>query len=138
MTMREPAYPFRCSSWISTTLKKINDTYGHPVGDLVLASLAALLRAESGPNDIAARYGGEEFVVLMPGADRAAVVEAAERYRAAVEAASWEGLRITISVGAATVSPGDTDETLVNRADQALYASKSGGRNRVTHAEAER
>ncbi|MFC3798837.1 diguanylate cyclase [Cohnella sp. GCM10012308] len=116
--------------------KKINDTYGHPVGDLVLASLAALLRSESGPADIAARYGGEEFVVLMPGADRASVIDASERYRAGVEAASWEGLRITISVGAATISPGDTDETLVNRADQALYASKSGGRNRVTHAEA--
>ncbi|WP_217592608.1 sensor domain-containing diguanylate cyclase [Cohnella sp. GbtcB17] len=117
--------------------KRINDTYGHPVGDLVLASLAALLRTASGSADIAARFGGEEFVVLMPGADRASALEAAERYRAGVEAASWEGLRITISVGAATVSPSDTDESLVNRADQALYASKAGGRNRVTHAEAE-
>lgn len=117
--------------------KRINDTYGHPVGDLVLSSLAELLRTASGSADIAARFGGEEFVVLMPGADRADVVAAAERYRAGVEAASWEGLRITISVGAATVSASDTDESLVNRADQALYASKSGGRNRVMHAEAE-
>lgn len=117
--------------------KRINDTYGHPVGDLVLASLAALLRTASGSADIAARFGGEEFVVLMPGADRASALKAAERYRDGVESASWEGLRITISVGAATVSPSDTDESLVNRADQALYASKSGGRNRVTHADAE-
>ncbi|WP_271754476.1 sensor domain-containing diguanylate cyclase [Cohnella sp. JJ-181] len=115
--------------------KSINDTYGHPVGDLVLASLADLLRSNSGPDDVAARYGGEEFVLILPGAGRDDAMCAAERYRSGVEAAAWEGLRITISIGVSTISPGDTDAALVNKADHALYASKSGGRNRVTHAD---
>jgi len=115
--------------------KKVNDTYGHPIGDEVLRRLAKLLREQSRDNDIVARYGGEEFVVILANADRDAAVQAAERYRLAAERTDMGDLRITISVGAATAGWGDTAPTLIARADQALYRSKTDGRNRVTFAQ---
>lgn len=112
--------------------KKINDSYGHPVGDMVLSGLAGLLRSLSRESDIAARYGGEEFVIILPGADQTQAVRIAERYRSAAADASWEKFNITISAGVALMAQEDTDNSLLQRADQALYASKAGGRNRVT------
>ncbi|SFJ73652.1 diguanylate cyclase (GGDEF) domain-containing protein [Paenibacillus sp. UNC496MF] len=114
--------------------KRVNDTHGHPVGDLILTKLAELLRSLSREGDVIARFGGEEFVALLPGAGEAQAVLAAEAYRAAAAAATMDGYRITVSVGAATGLPEDTDRTLVRKADVALYASKSAGRNRATHA----
>ncbi|QJD84840.1 sensor domain-containing diguanylate cyclase [Cohnella herbarum] len=115
--------------------KRINDTYGHPVGDEILIKLAKTLQAESREIDIVARYGGEEFAIILPGVDRDNATLIAERCRLTVEQADWGEYGITVSVGAATVTEEDTDETLVVRADQALYASKSRGRNRVTHSD---
>lgn len=114
--------------------KNINDTYGHPIGDLVLGNLAGLLQSVSRSTDVVARYGGEEFVIILPDCDREQASVTAERYRSQVASADWGEYNITVSIGAATVSQEDTDQSLFQKADKALYASKTGGRNRVTHA----
>lgn len=114
--------------------KSINDTYGHPVGDLVLTELGRLLQLSSRETDVTARFGGEEFVILLAGADQTQGVLIAERLRAAIQAAPLGNLHITASIGLATIMHGDTDDKLISSADRALYESKSRGRNRVTHA----
>lgn len=114
--------------------KSINDTYGHPIGDLVLGNLAGLLQSVSRSTDVVARYGGEEFVVILPDCEEEKAIGIAERYRSQVASADWGEYNITVSIGAATVVEEDTEKSLFQRADNALYASKTGGRNRVTHA----
>jgi len=115
--------------------KRVNDTYGHQVGDYVLERLATLLKAHAGQNDIVARYGGEEFVVILPEVDVEESLAIAENYRMIIEQSNWDVGNITISIGVATVVPEDTSESILYKADQALYHSKENGRNRVTHAE---
>ncbi|MET1175738.1 sensor domain-containing diguanylate cyclase [Paenibacillus amylolyticus] len=114
--------------------KSINDTYGHPIGDLVLGNLAGLLQSVSRSTDVVARYGGEEFVVILPDCEEEQAIGIAERYRSQVASADWGEYNITVSIGAATVVEEDTEKSLFQRADNALYASKTGGRNRVTHS----
>jgi len=114
--------------------KKINDTYGHPVGDLVLTNLARLLQSMSRENDIVARYGGEEFVAILPDTDQESGTLIADRYCSTAASTLLGEHKITISIGVATSSGDDTDQSLLHQADLALYASKGGGRNRVTHA----
>ena len=119
--------------------KSVNDTYGHPAGDAVLRGVARVLAQQARGADVVARYGGEEFGVLLPETDQAGARVIAERIRAAVEAATHATdagvIRATISIGVATY-PDDAREkpALVERADQALYAAKKGGRNRVVLA----
>ncbi|MCM3629577.1 sensor domain-containing diguanylate cyclase [Paenibacillus glycanilyticus] len=113
--------------------KSINDTYGHPVGDLVLTRLAQLLQEQSAGNTVVARFGGEEFVILLPGLNQGQALAAAERYRSATETTPLGDLRITVSIGAATFRAGESGLSLLQQADQALYLSKNNGRNRVTH-----
>ncbi|MGN7414074.1 sensor domain-containing diguanylate cyclase [Paenibacillus sp. SAF-068] len=114
--------------------KSINDTYGHPIGDLVLGNLAGLLQSLSRSTDVVARYGGEEFVIILPDCEEQQAIGIAERYRSQVASADWGEYNITVSIGAATVVEEDTEQSLFQKADKALYASKTGGRNRVTHA----
>ncbi len=116
--------------------KAINDRHGHPGGDAVLQQLAAILGETFREVDVVARIGGEEFAVLLPSTDlpRAAVV--AERLRAAVAAqvVHFDGARIryTVSAGVASLDDGEGGiDLLLKRADQALYAAKRAGRNRV-------
>ena len=116
--------------------KSVNDAYGHAGGDAVLVALAQQLRASARQTDVVARTGGEEFVLLMTGVTARGALEAAQRLRLAVAAASVEyaGNRIgvTISVGLALPEPGDADaEAPMLRADRLLYAAKAAGRNRV-------
>ncbi len=115
--------------------KRLNDTYGHQVGDEVLRLVARTLDESLRAGDIAARYGGEEFCVVMPGATGAAAVNAAERLRAAIERASVDP-PVTASVGVA-FGPlhGQLPVDLTEAADAALYAAKRAGRNRVMVAE---
>lgn len=117
--------------------KRFNDRYGHAVGDEVLRVIAACAR-ESLPTDaLIGRYGGEEFAVLVSGVDVAGAVEAADGIRCAIEAARVERpdeapLCVTVSVGVGTWREPWTLESMLGEADEALYASKAGGRNRVT------
>jgi diguanylate cyclase (GGDEF)-like protein len=119
--------------------KRVNDRYGHPVGDVVLKVLAERCCGSVRDVDLVTRYGGEEFVVLLPECDRAEVHVAAERLRRAVGEKSIESpvgaVEVTVSIGA-TVSTAATvslDE-LIESADEALYQAKEAGRNRVVVA----
>lgn len=116
--------------------KKINDLFGHPAGDRVLIELVRLIKNRLRTHDELARWGGEEFAVLLPETDAAGAQALAEDLRHQVENHSFlfdgEKLRATISIGGAVLKESDTDgAALVARADQALYAAKNAGRNRV-------
>jgi len=111
--------------------KEINDTHGHHMGDEVLRSIGNTLRETLRAHDIAGRYGGEEFAVILPELSEEAAVAAAERIRNLLESQT-QPVRATVSIGVAAAQPGETLEQVLNQADQALYASKSAGRNRVT------
>ena len=115
--------------------KSFNDTYGHPVGDAVLAEFAACVRACLREEDLLGRWGGEEFLVLLPGTGAAEALTTGERVRAAVAGcvlSAIEGLHMTCSIGAAASPPlGASRTALVEAADQALYAAKRLGRNQV-------
>jgi diguanylate cyclase (GGDEF)-like protein/PAS domain S-box-containing protein len=117
--------------------KRVNDTYGHQVGDEVLRTLAATLSADIRTEDVACRYGGEEFLILLPNMPLVAALARAEAWRAAVESlAIGHGdfvLTFTISLGvAAYPEHGKTPDDLTRCADQALYKAKHEGRNRVS------
>lgn len=116
--------------------KRVNDTYGHEAGDQVLRAFADLLRRECRREDLPCRFGGEEFIILLPytRVDEALVL--AERIRSGFAAAEplGNGTVITASFGVATVHPEDTAQTLISRADQALYKAKEQGRNRTVAA----
>ena len=115
--------------------KKTNDTYGHAAGDEVLISVARLLQHETYSGEMVARYGGEEFVVLCPETGLQDAFQKAERLRSALQNAQVvksDEFKVTASFGVATIEPGDTAESVVQRADKALYVSKHQGRNRST------
>ena len=121
--------------------KKVNDKHGHPAGDAVLRSVAATVRAQLREDmDIVARYGGEEFACVMVGTTEIGAMETAERIRKAIDEAGTdigepEPKKVTISLGIAIFpDDGGTAEELIERADQALYRAKNGGRNRVERA----
>lgn len=116
--------------------KSINDKRGHAGGDCVLSWLARLLQQQARKVDIVGRWGGEEFVVALSGAGEAGAEVAAERIRAAVQAMvvkdeDSQEIHVTISIGACCLVAGETAEQLIDRADQAMYRAKAGGRNRV-------
>ena len=122
--------------------KKCNDTFGHLFGDRVLRSVAQMIAKNVKGQDTAARVGGEEFAVLLPDTPLEGACKLAERVRLVVASGriktGSEGTpvgNITISLGVAEYAAGETDEELMLRADNALYASKQGGRNRVTVAQ---
>ncbi|MCA8910745.1 MAG: GGDEF domain-containing protein [Planctomycetes bacterium] len=113
--------------------KRINDTYGHQVGDEVLVRLANVLTRELRGTDEVFRWGGEEFMVLLEETPGEHLELVAERVRTAVEAEQLlDKSTITISIGATHILPAEQDEVVYPRADEALYASKRDGRNRVT------
>lgn len=115
--------------------KKVNDTFGHAVGDLVLQKVAKILTASARPEDHVARYGGEEFVILLPNTDIDTALHIAKQLNQIVEQSDWPevGGGLTISVGAATYNADSTVDSIIEYADQALYYSKRNGRNRASH-----
>ena len=118
--------------------KRINDTFGHDVGDLVLKGFAAELQQIVRGGDLVCRLGGEEFVVAMPGLDASHAARMAERARRSIENRAFPvgdaaaPVSITVSIGLADVRGEQDSADLYRRADRALYLSKSAGRNRVT------
>ena len=117
--------------------KDINDRYGHPVGDTVLASTAQCIQSQVRPYDSIYRYGGEEFLLCMPNTSIEAAMGLAERLRVAVASAEIRTavggpvLHVTASFGVAPLDAAWSIEESVDRADKALYQAKSRGRNRV-------
>ncbi len=112
--------------------KKVNDTYGHQIGDAVLITMADTLTKAIRTSDILARWGGEEFVILLPDVDMEKAIHAADKYRQAIEQMNVPKVgTITASFGVAVFSYGDTQETMMHRADRGLYRAKENGRNRV-------
>ena len=113
--------------------KKINDTWGHPLGDSILKKTAQLAAFCTRENDSLIRIGGEEFLLFMPGAEEQEAAEVAERIRRTVEEYVHPIIgQYTVSVGVAQRLPGETFQELYKRADEALYEAKTAGRNRVT------
>ena len=116
--------------------KRINDEFGHAAGDAVLRHLAAGMSATFRALDVVARLGGEEFVVLLPGCDEASAMAVAQRLcdSIAAQAVTVDGgqVRCTISIGVAKMDDAiDSVDALIERADRAMYAAKTAGRNRV-------
>ncbi len=114
--------------------KSVNDTYGHPAGDEVIKAFASLLKGTTRPGDLVSRYGGEEFVVLCADCDNATAAARAEEFRRRWEVVSHDALggkTVTASFGVTEIQPGDTPESMIRRADRALYEAKQTGRNRV-------
>lgn len=111
--------------------KKVNDTYGHVVGDQILKQLAQVIKSKLREHDFIGRFGGEEFVLLLEG-EAQNVVDALERVRQAVENYSFtQGLKMTVSIGYTQIYMGDTLEKTTERADKALYYVKENGRNNI-------
>ncbi len=126
-----------CLSLLMTDIdhfKKFNDTFGHLTGDQVLRLVAVSIKQNVKGLDTAARFGGEEFAIILPGCDLSGATQVAEQVRKAVQArelvkrSTGENLgRVTISIGVATFRKEDTPTTILERADNALYAAKRGG-----------
>ncbi len=118
--------------------KRINDTFGHKVGDKVLRHAAALCQRRTRATDLLARFGGEEFVALFPDTSLEQAAQVCEELRRQLEQASfqYQGQRVpvTVSIGVAELAAGESLEALFERADRALYAAKHAGRNRVVSA----
>jgi diguanylate cyclase (GGDEF)-like protein len=117
--------------------KQLNDRHGHAAGDSVLIAMAGVLRAELREEDVIGRHGGEEFVVALPGTDEAHALRVAERIRKRLKERSLTavGVQCTVSIGVAALQPGEDTAQLLRRADDAMYAAKSAGRNRVVLSE---
>ena len=122
--------------------KKVNDTYGHAVGDLVLKTIAKVIRSQLREYDIAGRYGGEEFSILLPFTKIEEAKMVAERLRKSIENkviniskvnpdAEVKEIKVTISLGIYEIKPDDEDDDLLKKADKALYEAKNTGRNKV-------
>jgi diguanylate cyclase (GGDEF)-like protein len=112
--------------------KKVNDSYGHLVGDAVLRSMSALLKKALRRHDIVARYGGEEFVILIPQQEMAQTVIIAEKIRKAIADMVMPDMpRITVSIGCSAYIAGESPQQFLERADNALYDAKRSGKNVV-------
>jgi diguanylate cyclase (GGDEF)-like protein len=144
---RRKGNPLSCLLLDVDHFKRINDTYGHLIGDQVLMRVAALIRAQMRTTDVLSRYGGEEFSALLAQTPEQEADDVAERIRASIEQCDFiaddgQHFNVSISIGVATLDgdmPGqnvnasvkNTAHILVGQADQALYKAKSSGRNQV-------
>lgn len=115
--------------------KTVNDTHGHLTGDAVLKTFSELASGSTRSNERVGRYGGEEFLAIMNTASLTGATVAMERIRSGAAGHNWSaiapGLIVTVSIGVALYKPGDRVETLLKRADDALYRAKGRGRNQV-------
>jgi diguanylate cyclase len=118
--------------------KRINDTYGHPTGDEVLRTFAITTFANIRGIDRFGRYGGEEFLLVLPDTSAEGAAQILDRLRMIISDLDWSafspGMRVTISAGVTTVHPDETPDTLLARADGALYSAKAQGRNQIACA----
>ncbi|MDX1295502.1 MAG: diguanylate cyclase [Sulfurimonadaceae bacterium] len=118
--------------------KQVNDRYGHQVGDKVLHLLGEILHSEIRKTDIAGRWGGEEFMVILPATKLLGALDLAEKIRDTVQQRKYNRKhKVTVSIGVTEIDESDTFNTVIKRADDALYQAKENGRNRVEHFVAE-
>jgi len=120
--------------------KKVNDTYGHDMGDKAIIALADILRSSTNPTDVVARFGGEEFCVVLKNINRYSAMDILERIRTTVESFSLPvdentQLQLTISIGATIHDFEDTLDDTINQADMLLYKAKNNGRNQLVFDE---
>lgn len=119
--------------WDVDHFKQINDNYGHAIGDEVLRNVARQLGCRLRSTDFVARYGGEEFAMLLPGADTEAALQLAHQIRLGIAETGFNNgevqIPVTISCGVSSFEPGDSPQSVFNRADHALYRAKKAGRN---------
>ncbi len=144
MLEEEIARARRSSSTCSIALidldwfKRINDAFGHPTGDEVLRTFAITMFANIRSIDRFGRYGGEEFLLLLPDTPADSAARLLDRLRTIIAELDWSafsaGMKVTISAGLATLRQDETSDTLLARADNALYAAKAQGRNRIISA----
>ncbi len=114
--------------------KNINDSYGHDVGDLALKALARIVKESIRQDDIVARWGGEEFTILLPETGKDAALQLAERLREKISGHDFPKVgHITVSIGLAELQVDDNSDSLVKRADLALYQAKDAGKNIVKY-----
>jgi diguanylate cyclase (GGDEF)-like protein len=128
------------SSWLAVFdldhFKRVNDLFGHLVGDEVLLLVGRLLRQSFRFSDKVFRFGGEEFVLLLRGADAEDSLRVLERFRERVATHEFPQVgQMSVSIGYTALKPDDTPHSALERADRAVYAAKEGGRNRVCHFE---
>ena len=137
---RRTGTPFSIAIIDLDHFKKVNDQYGHHIGDKALVHLAAVAQASLRETDVICRYGGEEFVLVLPGAGADGAQFVAERLRMMVENTPFVQDRgkitLRVSAGVADLHSGENAEALLRRADQALFDAKRAGRNRVIVAKA--
>lgn len=114
--------------------KKINDTFGHDIGDYILVEFSNILRDYvKRATDTVCRWGGEEFIILIPDGEQDSILEFIELLRVTIENRKFDVVsNITVSIGLTSCFPTDTKDTVIKRADEGLYLSKRNGRNRVT------
>jgi diguanylate cyclase (GGDEF)-like protein len=130
--------PYNSSAAVSVILldidhfKSVNDQFGHAIGDMVLVQVCSILQGQLRASDMLGRWGGEEFLIVAFSTEAAEAAQMAERLRTVIAKHSFEQVgQLAASFGVATSLPYDTPESLVKRADEALYVAKQGGRNRV-------
>jgi len=136
--MRVQRYPHPLSliMFDIDSFKEFNDTYGHPMGDLVLSHISKIIKQNVRKVDIACRYGGEEFSIILPETKLKEALLVADKIRKSVEALKFETgkaktKKMTLSGGVAQFRAGMSKEELVQQADNALYEAKSGGKNKI-------
>lgn len=130
--------PMSCVFFDVDHFKRVNDTYGHGVGDEVLRTVSRLIIMHVRDSDTVVRYGGEEIVAILPNCDLDGAFNTAERVRREVQQHAWtsyaEGLAVTLSAGVSTYATGEPIADWLDRADKALYSAKRGGRNQSVRA----
>jgi diguanylate cyclase (GGDEF)-like protein/PAS domain S-box-containing protein len=125
-------HPFSVVMFDIDHFKRVNDTYGHAIGDSVLQILTKIVKENLREIDYLVRWGGEEFIFITPETDVEKAIVLAERIRKAIETYKFDQAgTITVSFGVAEYKPDDTEDTLIKRADDAMYVAKKKGRNRV-------
>lgn len=131
--MKRTSIPYAALMLDIDFFKKVNDTYGHGVGDEVIKLVAVTCKQNLRVTDFIARYGGEEFLILLPSVDLEQARQAAEKIRSAIDEAHHNQVgKVTVSIGIAMAFPDQRDgEAAVKEADDQLYEAKKGGRNRV-------
>lgn len=137
---KRPPSPISLLMFDLDRFKRLNDTYGHSVGDQALQVFAQILRTELRKNDVAARYGGEEFMAVLPGTNKKNASEVAERIRSQCEEAfvlahDGQKVQFTTSIGIAQVREQESLEEALKRVDTRLYTAKNQGRNRYIDAD---